>query len=59
LPLAALRRVTVEDENETTVTACPHGSGDGHIALVTLTAGAGPSARQMTDVLRSAASLVR
>jgi polyhydroxyalkanoate synthesis regulator phasin len=59
LPLAALRRVTVEDENETTVTACPHGAGDGHIALVTLTAGAGPSARQMTDVLRSAASLVR
>jgi hypothetical protein len=59
LPMAALRRVTIEDENETTVTACPHAAGDAHIALVTLTAGAGPSARQMGDVLRSAASLVR
>jgi hypothetical protein len=59
LPMAALRRVTVEDENETTVTACPLATGDAHIALVTLTAGAGPSARQMGDVLRSAASLVR
>jgi hypothetical protein len=59
LPMGPLRRVTVEDENESIVTACPLVAGDGHIALVTLTAGPGPSARQMGDVLRSAVSMIR
>jgi hypothetical protein len=59
LPMSALRRVTVEDENDATITACPHANGDAHIALITLTVGPGPSARQMGDVLRSAASLIK
>jgi len=59
LPMGALRRVTIEDENEGTVTACPLTAGDAHIALITLTIGPGPSARQMGDVLRSAASMIR
>ena len=59
LPMAAVRRVTIEDENEATVTACPLTAGDAHIALVTLTVGPGPSARQMGDVLRTALGLVR
>ena len=58
LPLGPLRRVTVEDENEAIVTTCPLVTGDAHIALVTLTVGAGPSARQMGDVLRSAARMI-
>ena len=59
LPMAALRRVTVEDENDGTITASPHATGDAHITLITLTVGPGPSARQMGDVLRSAASMVK
>jgi hypothetical protein len=59
LPLAPLRRVTLEDENDTTVTACSHVAGDANLTLVTLTVGPGPSARQMGDVLRSAASMLR
>jgi hypothetical protein len=59
LPLGPLRRVTVEDENEATVTTCPLADGDARIALVTLTVGAGPSARQMGDVLRSAVRMLR
>jgi hypothetical protein len=59
LPIGALRRVTIEDENEGTVTACPLSAGDSQIALVALTVGPGPSARQMGDVLRSAVSMIR
>jgi hypothetical protein len=59
LPLGSLRRVTIEDQNDGTITACPLAAGDSHIALVTLTLGPGPSARQMGDVLRSAASMIR
>jgi len=59
LPMAGLRRVTVEDENESTVTACPLAAGDAHMALITLTIGPGPSARQMGDVLRSALGMIR
>lgn len=58
LPLGQLRRVIVEDENDTTITTCPQ-SGESAIALVTLTVGPGPSARQMGDVLRSAADMLR
>lgn len=58
LPLGQLRRVIVEDENDTTITTCPQG-GDRAMALVTLTVGPGPSARQMGDVLRSAADMLR
>jgi len=59
LPLGPLRRVTLEDENDATVTTCPLAEGDARIALVTLTVGAGPSARQMGDVLRSAVRMIR
>ncbi|HTE54504.1 MAG TPA: hypothetical protein VK698_26810 [Kofleriaceae bacterium] len=58
LPLGPIRRVIVEDENDTTVTTCPQ-TGETSIALITLTVGPGPSARQMGDLLRSAASLLR
>ncbi len=59
LPMAGVRRVTIEDENEATVTACPLTAGDAHMALITLTVGPGPSARQMGDVLRTALGMVR
>jgi hypothetical protein len=59
LPLGPLRRVTVEDENDSTVTTCALAAGDAHIALITLTVGPGPSARQMGDVLRAAAGMMR
>jgi predicted regulator of Ras-like GTPase activity (Roadblock/LC7/MglB family) len=59
LPLGPLRRVTVEDENDSTVTTCALAAGDAHLALITLTVGPGPSARQMGDVLRAAASMMR
>lgn len=58
LPLGQLRRVIVEDENDTTITTCPQ-TGESAMALVTLTVGPGPSARQMGDVLRSAADMLR
>jgi hypothetical protein len=58
LPLGALRRVIIEDEHDTQVTTCPQ-TGETSIALVTLTVEPGPSARQMSDVLRSAVDMLR
>jgi hypothetical protein len=59
LPLGPVRRVTVEDESGATITACPFDAGPSRIALVALTAGPGPSPRQVREVLRSAASMIQ
>jgi hypothetical protein len=59
LPLGPVRRVTVEDESGATITACPFDAGAARIALVALTAGPGPTPRQVSEVLRSAASMIQ
>jgi hypothetical protein len=59
LPMAPLRRVTVEDHNHATVSACPVVDGDARIALVTLTVGAAPSTEQMTSLVGAAAAALR
>jgi len=59
LPLGRVRRVTVEDEHDTTVAACPFEAGPSRIALVALSRGPGPSPRQVSEVLRSAASMIQ
>lgn len=57
--LGVLRRVTVEDENDTTVTTSIVETGGATLALVTLTDGPGPSFRQSGEVLRSAVSMIQ
>lgn len=59
LPFGKLRRITLEDEQDTTITACPFDAGASKISLVTLTIGPGPSPRQVGEVLRSAASMIQ
>jgi predicted regulator of Ras-like GTPase activity (Roadblock/LC7/MglB family) len=59
LPFGKLRRLTLEDEQDSTITACPFETGGARIALVTLTVGPGPSPRQVGEVLRSAASMIQ
>ena len=59
LPLGRVRRVTIEDEHDTTVTACPFEAGPARIALVALSRGPGPSPRQVSEVLQSAASMIQ
>ncbi len=59
LPLGPVRRVTVEDDQGATITACPFDTGASRIALVALTAGPGPSPGQCSEVLRSAASMIQ
>jgi hypothetical protein len=59
LPLGPVRRVTVEDDTGATITACPFDAGPSRIALVALTAGPGPSPGQVSEVLRSAASMIQ
>jgi hypothetical protein len=51
--------VTVEDDKGATITACPFDAGASRIALVALTAGPGPSRGQVSEVLRSAASMIQ
>ena len=57
--LGPVRRVTVEDDTGATVTACPFDAGPSRIALVALTSGPGPSPGQVSEVLRSAASMIQ
>lgn len=59
LPLGHVCRVTVEDDQGATITACPFEAGASRIALVALTAGPGPSPGQVNEVLRSAASMIQ
>ena len=59
LPLGPVRRVTVEDDSGATITACPFEAGPSRIALVALTSGPGPSPGQVSEVLRSAASMIQ
>ncbi len=59
LPLGPVRRVTVEDDSGATITACPFQAGPSRIALVALTSGPGPSPGQVSEVLRSAASMIQ
>ncbi len=59
LPLGPVCRVTVEDDKGATITACPFDTGASRIALVALTAGPGPSPGQVSEVLRSAASMIQ
>jgi len=59
LPLGPVCRVTVEDDQGATITACPFDAGASRIALVALTAGPGPSPGQCSEVLRSAASMIQ
>jgi hypothetical protein len=59
LPMGKIRRVTVEDENDGIVTACPMLGGEASITLITLTVGPGPSARQVSELLGSAASMLQ
>lgn len=59
LPLGPVRRVTVEDDAGATITACPFQAGPSRIALVALTSGPGPSPGQVSEVLRSAASMIQ
>jgi hypothetical protein len=59
LPLGPVRRVTVEDDSGATITACPFEAGPSRIALVALTTGPGPSPGQVSEVLRSAASMIQ
>lgn len=59
LPLGPVCRVTVEDDTGATITACPFDAGASRIALVALTSGPGPSPGQVSEVLRSAASMIQ
>ncbi len=57
--LGPVRRVTVEDDSGATITACPFDAGPSRISLVALTTGPGPSPGQVSEVLRSAASMIQ
>lgn len=59
LPLGHVTRVTVEADNDVTLTATPYQAGESRIALITFTDGPGPSAHQVGEVLRSAASMIQ
>ncbi|HUS67456.1 MAG TPA: hypothetical protein VMZ28_23125 [Kofleriaceae bacterium] len=59
LTLGRVARVTVEDDDHHIVTATPYETGDSRISLITLSDGPGPSARQVGEVLRSAASMIQ
>ena len=59
LPLGPVCRVTVEDDSGATITACPFDAGASRIALIALTSGPGPSPGQVSEVLRSAASMIQ
>jgi hypothetical protein len=59
LPLGPVRRVTIEDDSGATITACPFEAGPSRIALIALTSGPGPSPGQVSEVLRSAASMIQ
>jgi|GEM_PF-3292412 len=54
LPLSRVHRITIEDDDRTTITAHPTPLGEGSIAIVTLTTGDPPNEDTMDRVLASA-----